>query len=271
MTQTLQLDTTSLQAVIAIARQAGQAIMAVYEGGFELEYKSDNSPLTTADQRSHDIIEAGLSALFPSLPILSEESKQVPYEIRKNWECFWLVDPLDGTKEFIKRNGEFTVNIALISSGRAIAGVVYLPAQDILYFAVEGEGSYKMDQSGTTKLPLINRSNQDRLTVIGSRSHHSDAMEAFITRQKQSYQHVHLQPAGSSLKFCLVAEGTVDLYPRLAPTMEWDTAAAHVIARESGKSVIHYETGQELVYNKENLQNPWFICGDKGFWSPKYE
>jgi 3'(2'), 5'-bisphosphate nucleotidase len=262
MPSTIPLNQTSLRNVIKIAREAGKAILEVYENDFDLEYKQDNSPLTTADKRSHEVIESGLLALFPDLPVLSEESGEIPYEIRKNWDYFWLVDPLDGTKEFIKRNGEFTVNIALIGQGRPLAGVVYVPVRDSLYFAVEGEGSYKIDRNGNyEKLVSKKRPADGSLTVIGSRSHHSEAMEAFMAEQRKYYDPVHLLPVGSSLKFCMIAEGKADIYPRLAPTMEWDTAAAHVVVRESGKSVLNYEDGLELAYNKEILLNPWFICG----------
>lgn len=261
MLSAIQQNPSCLQSILTIARMAGVEILKVYEQDFQVEYKQDNSPLTKADQLAHQIIASGLEKLFPAIPILSEESSQIPYDARKNWEYFWLVDPLDGTKEFIHRNGEFTVNIALIHQGRAVTGIVYVPVKDILYYAVQGTGSFKIESTKPpVKLQAKPLPKQGAITIVGSRSHGSEAMEAFLSEQKQRYAEVNFIPAGSALKFCLVAEGKADVYPRLAPTMEWDTAAAHIIAKESGKSVVNFENGQELIYNKENLLNPWFIC-----------
>lgn len=261
MLLTLQQNHSYMEAILAIARKAGEEIFKVYQQEFHVEYKQDNSPLTLADSLAHQVIVSGLEKLFPETPILSEESSQIPYDIRKNWDCFWLVDPLDGTKEFIKRNGEFTVNIALIAQGRSVAGIVYVPVTDTMYYAVEGTGSYKTETGQyPQKIRARTLPDSGAITIVGSRSHSSEAVEAFVNKQKAHYEEVHFLSAGSSLKFCLVAEGRADIYPRLAPTMEWDTAAAHVIARESGKSVLSFENGQELTYNKENLLNPWFIC-----------
>lgn len=261
MLSTLQQNQSCLQAVLAIAHNAGEEILKVYQQDFHVEYKQDNSPLTLADRLAHQVIVSGLAELFPGIPVLSEESGQIPYDIRKNWDYFWLVDPLDGTKEFIKRNGEFTVNIALIAQGRSVAGIVYVPVSDTLYYAIEGTGSYKAEAGQRAqKIQSKTLPDSGAITIVGSRSHTSEAMEAFVNQQKNRYEEVRFLSAGSSLKFCLVAEGRADIYPRLAPTMEWDTAAAHVIARESGKSVLSFENGQELTYNKETLLNPWFIC-----------
>jgi len=244
-----------VDSICKIAMEAGRAIMEVYETAFTVDYKEDRSPLTLADRRSNEIIAEGLSKIS-SYPILSEETKQAPYSERKNWKTFWLVDPLDGTKEFIKRNGEFTVNIALIENSEPVLGVIYVPATKQLYYAEKGKGSFHQG----TKLPCITRG-KDEFVIVASRSHLSPETEAYIEELK--IQHptpgISFLSSGSSLKFCLVAEGKADVYPRFAPTMEWDTGAGHIIASESGKQVLNWETKKPLIYNKENLLNPWFI------------
>ena len=266
--------TTSLLAAI----QAGEAIQKIYHTGFEVEYKEDHSPLTLADKTAHDIIVRHL--LESGIPILSEEGKAIPFLERKTWKALWIVDPLDGTKEFVKRNGEFTVNIALVNEGTPVMGVVYAPDSDLLYFAMQDLGAYKIAdpevireyqdgiESGRItlkdilkhgrKLPLHDQ--QERpYTIVGSRSHATPDLEKFVEDKRKAFGEVDFIPAGSSLKICLVAEGQAHIYPRLAPTMEWDTAAGHAVAIYSGARIYEYESGSTLTYNKENLLNPWFI------------
>ncbi|RLJ70434.1 3'(2'),5'-bisphosphate nucleotidase [Hydrogenivirga caldilitoris] len=255
--------------VINIALKAGEEILKVYEGNMSVDYKEDRTPLTEADRRSHRVIVKSLKSLTPEIPILSEEGKDIPYEERKGWREFWLVDPLDGTKEFIKKNGEFTVNIALVENREPVAGVVYAPAKNLLFFARKGEGAYKIKVNCSSldeisieraeRLPLYrNNSFQKPLRVIASRSHMNEETKAFIEKLKSKVGEIELLSAGSSLKFCLVAEGKAEIYPRLGPTMEWDTAAAHIIATESGCEV-RTLNGEPLTYNKEDLRNPYFI------------
>jgi 3'(2'), 5'-bisphosphate nucleotidase len=260
------------EAVIA-AKKAGDAIIEVYGSSFNVEQKEDRSPLTLADRRSHEIISEHLQALEGSLPVLSEEGRDIPYTERKAWEYYWLVDPLDGTKEFVKKNGEFTVNIALMYKDRPVMGVVLLPVKDILYFAAEKTGSFKISdtswisnslsfrelQGAAASLPIKSAKDERPFTAIASRSHMSAETSSFLVTLKKEHGEVGLISAGSSLKFCLVAEGTADVYPRFAPTMEWDTAAGQAIVEQAGGSVIQYENGNPLRYNKENLLNPWFI------------
>lgn len=246
-----------LDRVIAIAREAGRAILDIYQTNFEVSYKDDKSPLTLADKRAHQIIEQGLKALEPQFSILSEEGRDIPYEERKNWEYFWLVDPLDGTKEFIKRNGEFTVNIALIHKNRPVLGVIYSPVKDLMYYAEEGKGAFKLEGEKLTKLNADKKATAGKngYRVIVSRSHMTPEVEEFLKgipiKEKIS--------AGSSLKFCLVAEGKADIYPRFSPTMEWDTAAGQVIVEQAGGVVLNKDSGESLKYNKKNLKNQYFI------------
>jgi 3'(2'), 5'-bisphosphate nucleotidase len=255
------LDQTDLDYLIATAREAGSEILDVYETDFRVTRKDDASPLTEADLRSHHLITRRLRERYPETPILSEEnSEESPYELRRQWHEFWLVDPLDGTKEFIKRNGQFTVNIALIRGGRPTAGVVYAPAIQKLYYALEGHGAFKIEaETAPFRLQPPARTNGERLVIAGSLSHPTPEMDAFVAEQRLKYKHVEFVPMGSSLKICLVAEGAADLYPRFGPTMEWDTAAAHAVAREAGRKVIAHGTTQELPYNKQNLVNGWFV------------
>jgi len=263
-----------LRKAIVAAIEAGQAIMNVYDEPYEIELKEDKSPLTIADRQSHNVIVDHLKQTL--LPVLSEEGKTIPFDERKNWELFWMVDPLDGTKEFIKRNGEFTVNIALIENGKAILGVIYAPVPDVLYFgatwvpgmikhyALEAVTELKGDaqlleklSAASMKMPLHN--SERAFTVVASRSHLSPETETFISTVKAKQGTVEFISKGSSLKICLVAEGVADVYPRLAPTMEWDTAAGQAIAESAGCTVINYETKTDVVYNKENLLNPFFV------------
>jgi len=257
-----------LETAVRAAIDAGREILAVYETDFGVEKKSDDSPLTVADQRAHEIIKAGLKHL--GLPLLSEEGRAIAFEERRQWQRFWMVDPLDGTKEFIRRNGEFTVNIALIEAHRPVMGVVYVPVRDSLYFAAEGLGAFKLDQArqlfvtfaallaAAGRLPLADL--PPRLfTVVGSRSHATADLAHYIEQLRVTKGELEFVSAGSSLKFCLVAEGRADIYPRLGPTMEWDTAAGQVVAQCAGARVVNHGTGEEMRYNKTSLLNPWFI------------
>lgn len=255
-----------LKTAINAAIKGGHAIMEVYCSDFEVDYKEDKSPLTIADKKCHQIIER---LLFKTgIPILSEEGESIPFSERKNWEYFWLVDPLDGTKEFIKRNGEFTVNIAMIHNGIPIMGVIYTPVRQELYFAMEPYGSFKVNRSlqinslddlitESDKLPIDYKRND--YVIVGSRSHMSVETEKFIEDKKKEHKKVKMLIVGSSLKFCIIAEGKADAYPRYALTMEWDTGAGHAIAKMAGFSTLQYATKEELVYNKQNLLNPWFL------------
>ncbi len=257
----MTLNQSDLEYLIETARDAGAEILEVYKTDFGVTRKEDASPLTEADLRSHHLITERLRARYPDTPIVSEENgEDTPYEVRSQWREFWLVDPLDGTKEFIKRNGQFTVNIALVREGRPVAGVVYAPALGHLYYALEGHGAFKAGEDGTP-LPLKPAvpTNGDRLVIAGSLSHPTPEMDAFIAEQRSKYKEVEFLPMGSSLKICLVAEGAADLYPRFGPTMEWDTAAAHAVAREAGRKVIAHGTTKELPYNKRSLVNGWFV------------
>ena len=280
-----------LLASVHSALKAGSAILQVYHSSdFEVEKKADSSPLTLADRRSHEIIVDSLAGF--DIPILSEEGQTIAYEDRKVWQTFFLIDPLDGTKEFIKRNGEFTVNIAIISKNRPVAGVVFVPDQNILYFGADDVGSFRADadqivdrinlnsdsrrrfstmsDSGTTEVlsELIRHSTQlpiqqqaDRpFTIAGSRSHATPDLDVFVAQKRKKYGQVEFISAGSSLKLCLVAEGRADIYPRTGPTMEWDTAAGQAVVEFSGGRVYQYDTTEPLNYNKEDLRNPWFVA-----------
>jgi len=247
-----------VQAVLELAHQAGSAIMDVYKQDFDVYDKADKSPLTEADLASHKIIVAGLGALTPDIPILSEESASIPWETRQSWDTYWLVDPLDGTKEFIKRNGEFTVNIALIDKHEPVIGVVYAPVLELSYWAKRGEGTYKQEGvDEAIRLQTASFPDSDGLwQVVGSRSHANPQIEAFLEQFGPS----ETVAMGSSLKFCVVAEGRAHLYPRLGPTSEWDTAAAQCVVEEAGGHVYHFEQQSPLRYNKkESLLNPYFL------------
>ncbi len=250
------LDKINVKDIVTIAKEAGDAIMEIYKRDFTIEYKDDKSPLTEADLKSNEIICNALATLHPQIPILSEENKAAPYVERKDWDYFWLIDPIDGTKEFIKKTGEFTVNIALIHKDKPVLGVVYAPVLGDMYFSKKDMGAYKND----VRLPIHkNEEPEKELNVVASISHLSEETQTFIDELALSTKKLNLVSKGSSLKLCMVAEGTADIYPRLAPTMEWDTGAAHAIVLESGKLVVQYENDESLVYNKKNLLNPWFI------------
>jgi len=244
-----------LDPVLAIADEACRAILAVYNSDFAVELKDDRSPLTQADRAAHAVIVAGLAALEPALPILSEESAGSEIGERRSWQRYWLVDPLDGTKEFIKRNGEFTVNIALIDGHEPVLGVVAAPVPGTAWLGSVGSGAWKRTAAGRDAI-AVRRPAAEPLRVVGSRSHASPALAAFLDTLGPH----ELKPMGSSLKICLVAEGEADLYPRLGPTSEWDTAAAQAVLIAAGGSMIDL-TGQPLTYNaRESLLNPHFLA-----------
>jgi 3'(2'), 5'-bisphosphate nucleotidase len=266
-----------LDAAIRAALDAGREILDVYAGEVAVELKDDRSPLTEADRRAHASIVAALAST--GLPVLSEEGRSIEAEERQAWQRYWLVDPLDGTKEFLKRNGEFTVNIALmqrdalpvgpLGAAVPVAGVLYVPVKDLLYFAWQGGGAYRQEGAthagGTAyerahmaqRLPI--HSHRTAFTIVASRSHRSPETEAYIRAAEAEHGAVQLTSMGSALKICLVAEGTADAYPRYAPTMEWDTAAGHAIANEAGRKLVDVTTSAPMRYNKHELMNQWFI------------
>lgn len=249
-----------LESVVALAKEAGRRILEIYGSDFRVGAKEDSSPLTAADLASHHCLVEGLTALRPAYPIISEESKSLPFEERREWETFWLIDPLDGTKEFIKRNGEFTVNVALVHRHQPVLGVVYAPAKELCYFAAEGCGAYKQIDDLSPQTIEIAASARHPLRVVGSRSHQTEDLAVYLGRLGEH----ELVSIGSSLKLCWVAEGAADLYPRIGLTSEWDTAAAHCIVKEAGGEVTDLH-GQPLRYNaKPSLLNPYFLVfGDK--------
>lgn len=257
-----------LNTAIEAAYLGGIEILKIYNQDFEVETKSDNSPLTLADKNANAEIIKILKQT--NIPIISEEIKAMDFSERKNWNKCWIVDPLDGTKEFIKKNGEFTVNIALTENGVPTLGVVLVPVIGKLYFAEKGLGSYSLTLGGSPDTldyqelkenaqELSSAKTPEKFTIVASRSHLSTETEAFINQCKEKYGEVETVSKGSSIKLCLVAEGKANVYPRIAPTMEWDTAAAHAVAKYAGCEVIDFETREELKYNKENLLNPYFI------------
>ena len=272
----------NIEDIVNIAKSAGDAIMEIYNRDFTIDYKDDKSPLTEADTKSNEIICKALEKAYPNIPLLSEENKEVPYEDRKAWEYYWCIDPIDGTKEFIKKNGEFTINIALIHKDTPVLGVVYAPALGDMYWAVKGKGAFKAmvndefwmlndeeKEKFIKKLPLHHNADpENNLTIVASKSHLSEETQELIDHLTSNIQHPTFISKGSSLKLVMVAEGSADIYPRLAPTMEWDTAAADAIVREAGKMTYQYNpemtqfhipSSLSLVYNKKNLLNPWFV------------
>ena len=277
---------TLLQTALLASLEAGEEIMRIYtdpKQDFGIERKADNSPLTLADKASHRVIMNYLAAT--PIPVLSEEGRHLPYEERSGWDCLWVVDPLDGTKEFIKKNGEFTVNVALVQQGAPVLGVVYVPATRVLYYGIVGEGAWKctvpalgsalpeadslaafLSQGapsagkspfGGEQLPV--GQGHDIFTVVASRSHMSPETQAYIQEMERVHGQVRTVSSGSSIKICLVAEGVADAYPRYAPTMEWDTAAGDAVARAAGRAVRNAENGKPLLYNKPDLLNSWFL------------
>lgn len=248
------LNNINIQDIKDLAFRAGQAILSIYDESYDVQYKKDRSPVTKADMLSNYIICTELQKLYPNIPILSEENKEVPYAIRKHWEYFWCIDPLDGTKEFMKKNGEFTINIALIKQNTPVLGVVYAPALVTMYWAKQGEGAFK---TGNKRLPLNRYS--EKYTIVASKSHLSEETMSFMENIQTKKKKMVLS-MGSSAKMCYVADGSIDVYPRLSPTMEWDTAAADIIVKEAGGFVLQWDSSKSLQYNKEQLINPWFIC-----------
>ncbi len=274
-------------AALRAAVEAGAEILTVYSGEFEVKTKADHTPLTEADTRAQRRIHAVLEQHDPDIPFLGEEAAEIPFDRRELWDRYWLVDPLDGTKEFVKRNGEFTVNIAYVNAldgaGEPLVGVVYAPVLSRLYLGVVGEGAYRFDnlapgaalpQSWDALLASARRlpapeagpapapgsaSAARPFTVVASRSHMSPATEAFVEELRADHPDLELVSAGSALKMCLVAEGAADAYPRFAPTMEWDTGAGHAVCSAAGAEVLAWPAAEPLVYNKPELVNPWFL------------
>jgi 3'(2'), 5'-bisphosphate nucleotidase len=262
-----------MEGLITLAKEAGAAILEVYEKeDFGIEIKADESPLTKADLAAHEIIVAGLNKLAPDIPVLSEESTEIPFSERRKWQRYFLVDPLDGTKEFISRNGEFTVNIALIDEGVPVMGVVYVPVKAVTYAGQQLEESSAFVERDGDRFEISSRNLQPRLrdneplTIVASRRHGGEALQACLKVLEKKFSAVESANMGSSLKLCLVAEGKADLYPRLAPTSEWDTAAAQAIVEAAGGRVVDTDL-MPLRYNsKESLLNPFFyVIGDKNF------
>lgn len=258
-----------LKLAVKAALKAGEEILEVYKTTVEVELKDDKSPLTLADKNAHRMI---VSILNPyDIPVLSEEGKEIPFSDRSKWPMFWLVDPLDGTREFIKKNGEFTVNIALIKDGNPVLGVVFIPVSGDMYYGGLGWRSRKTEvvrnEDGSFLLPdllegrslPLSTTNERPYTVVCSRSHMSPETQEFVDEIKKEHPGLEFASKGSSIKLCLVAEGSADIYPRFAPTMEWDTAAGHAVAEFSGAEIKEAGTGRPLRYNKEDLLNPWFI------------
>ncbi|MCG8428313.1 MAG: 3'(2'),5'-bisphosphate nucleotidase CysQ [Chromatiales bacterium] len=256
----------AIEKLIEVAQQAGAAILEIYNSDdFSVEEKSDNSPLTAADLASHNIITQALATLTPDIPVLSEESANIPFETRQSWTRYWLIDPLDGTKEFIKRNGEFTVNIALVEAHQATIGVVYVPVTGLTFYGIKGDGAYTMKDNSPATPIQVNRNRRTPLQVAGSRSHAGDSLKQFLDNVGEH----EIVSMGSSLKCCLVADGTCDLYPRLGPTSEWDTAAAQAVVEAAGGQIT-LTNMTPLRYNtKESLLNPhFFVFGDSSInWS----
>lgn len=238
-----------------IARAAGDAILAIYRQPFAVEYKQDESPLTAADQGAHEVIVQALARLTPDIPVLSEESDAETMQARLGWSRYWLVDPLDGTKEFVSRNGEFTVNIALIEESRPVWGLVYAPVLDKLWYGGKGVGAWRVADGTHKAIQTRPHEAGQAWRVVGSRNHLSQATLDYLAPLGE----VELVSMGSSLKFCIIAEGGAELYPRLAPTCEWDTAAAQAVLEGAGGSVTQLD-GTALAYNKPNILNPWFVA-----------
>ncbi|PRO65498.1 3'(2'),5'-bisphosphate nucleotidase [Alkalicoccus urumqiensis] len=265
--------------MIELSIAAGQAIMEIYdEEDMEVERKQDDSPLTKADKQAHELLFQGLRMFAPDIPVLSEEGDHPAYTTRRSWDRCFVVDPLDGTKEFLKRNGEFTVNTALVENGVPVLGVIYAPALDLLYFADINEGSFKAEQASLKSwssdavfrlgypLPL---ETTNELTALVSRSHPSEETQQMLAKLEEAYGSLQKANVGSSLKLCYIAEGKADIYPRMVPTMEWDTAAGQAIVEAAGGEVLVYPSGEKLMYNKEDLKNPYFTAKRKTISLPK--
>lgn len=247
--------TTWINPVVGLCKQAGAAILAVYQTNFDVEQKSDHSPLTRADLASNRVLTDGLTALTPSIPIISEEAGLPEFSVRREWQTYWLIDPLDGTREFVNRNDEFTVNVALVRDGQPVLGVVYVPVTGTTYVGCENHGADRRAADGSVEPIHVAASSAAPVRILGSRSHRGDSLNAYLERIGD----VELKPVGSSLKFCYVAEGSADIYPRLGPTSEWDTAAAQAVVEQAGGAVLELD-GSPLSYNhKENILNPHFL------------
>lgn len=274
----MYVENLKIYSLVNVIKEATLEVLKVYNSkDFQISAKEDESPLTIADEKSHNIIVKRLNELTPDIPILSEEGKSINYNDRKKWEYFWMIDPLDGTKEFIKKNGEFTINIALIKNGKPVIGIVSVPVKDEVFFAVFNKGAYKISSFSkynlnredelyyrAKKLPFqIERS---KIMVVGSRSHRDKNTDEFIESLKR-YGEIEIIAVGSSYKLCCLAEGIADIYPRFGKTMEWDIAGGHIILEEAGGKIINALTGNDIIYNKENLENPPFIA--KGFYFRK--
>ena len=241
--------------VTALAREAGRAILEVYASSFSVQEKEDRSPLTEADLRSEKLILAGLRRIAPEIPVLSEESVQLPWSSRKHWSRLWIVDPLDGTKEFVQRNGDFTVNIALVDNHRPVLGVVHAPVHARDYYACEGVGAFRSDAQASGRPIRVAKRGAGAVRVVGSRSHRGSSLDGFLARVGPH----ELVEVGSSLKLCLVAEGQADVYPRMGPTSEWDTAAGQCVLEQAGGHVLKLD-GEPLAYNREDTLNPSFMA-----------
>ncbi len=248
--------------IINISLEAGRAILNIYNGNVDVAYKDDKSPLTKADITSHKIITNSIKKITPNIPILSEE-EFIDWSIRKKWKKYWLIDPLDGTKEFIKKNGEFTINIALIENNRPVLGVIYTPASNELFFSKKNLGSYKilankkLNKLDNAKKITINNKKTNKVKIVGSRSHSNPILEKWVSKNFNNFE---ILQKGSSLKFCLIAEGFADIYPRFGPTSEWDIAAGHIILEEAGGKLKSIDN-KEILYNeKENILNPNFFA-----------
>ena len=244
--------------VLKIADTASEKVLSIYKTDFAVEYKADESPITAADLASHRVIVDGLRDLTPDIPILSEEGADIPWAERRQWTRFWLIDPIDGTKEFTQRTDEFTVNIALIEDGEPVLGVVTAPALNLAYWGSKGEGAHKRDSAGKIQKITVAEP-QGKVRVVASKSHLNEDTKAFI----EKFESRELVQAGSSLKFCRIAEGAADIYPRLGPTCEWDTGAAHAVLSAAGGKVETLE-GAPLQYGKEDVLNPFFVAS--GAW-----
>lgn len=261
----MKLENVQLEKLETIARNAGSGILSVYDSDdFDVESKGDGSPLTRADRLAHEIIVEGLTELTPDIPVVSEESGKEEMDQRLSWDLFWLVDPLDGTKEFIKRNGEFTVNIALIHQGRPLYGVVYAPVLNSCFCGGPDYGAWRVDGDERRRESIVvSPKNDGVMTVVASRSHRGEAVEAFIAKVTESFGEPEVRSMGSSLKICLVATGEADIYPRLGPTCEWDTGAAHAVVLGAGGKITNV-CGEPLLYNKKDILNPWFLVFGSG-------
>lgn len=254
-----------LDGLLILVEQAGKAVINIYQNDIQVERKSDNSPLTKADKKAHEIISAGLMKLQPDLPMISEEGAHLPYEIRKNWRTYWLVDPLDGTKEFINRNGEFTVNIALIEDGYPIIGVVGQPVEERIYYAAAELGAFEIGPNQLEPVSISTKAAQNSILTLVSKSHLSEELREEINQQKN----IEMISVGSSLKFCMIANGKADFYPRIGPTSEWDIAAAQCVVEVAGGKVLSLD-GERMKYNqKESFTNSNFVVvGDSQYdWS----